>query len=31
MYIAENSLMSGLTDEMKNWFEGERKEWQGIN
>jgi exosome complex component RRP4 len=25
MYIAENSLMSGLTDEMKNWFEEERK------
>jgi exosome complex component RRP4 len=25
MYIAENSLMTGLTDEMKNWFEGEKK------
>lgn len=25
MYIAENSLMTGLTDEMKNWFDGEKK------
>jgi len=25
LYIAENSLMTGLTDEMKNWFEEERK------
>lgn len=24
LYIAENSLMSGLTDEMKNWFEEEK-------
>jgi hypothetical protein len=29
MYIAENSLMTGLTDEMKKWFEENRenKEW----
>ena len=25
LYIAENSLMSGLTDEMKNWFDKENK------
>ncbi|MCK9596112.1 exosome complex RNA-binding protein Rrp4 [Candidatus Pacearchaeota archaeon] len=25
MYIAEHSLTSGLTDEMKNWFEEQRK------
>ncbi|VVB82712.1 Exosome complex component Rrp4 [uncultured archaeon] len=24
LYVAENSLMSGLTDEMKNWFEENR-------
>jgi hypothetical protein len=33
MYMAENSLMSGLTDEMKNWFDEnqEKKEWQNLN
>ena len=25
LYVAENSLMSGLTDEMKNWFAEEKK------
>ena len=25
LYVAENSLMSGLTDEMKNWFVEEKK------
>jgi exosome complex component RRP4 len=25
LYIAEHSLMSGLTDEMKNWFDQEKK------
>jgi exosome complex component RRP4 len=25
LYIAENSLVSGLTDEMKSWFEEEKK------
>lgn len=28
LYIAENSLMSGLTDEMKKWFEEERERKQ---
>ena len=26
LYIAENSLMSGLTDEMEKWFEGEKND-----